>query len=162
MARQGDAFPGLLNLVYMYLDTLDVEPDERERLEAYLDLIRRRTNGASSSFLSLRALSSSGATELTVHGTRQASSGQRRAGSGSSCALTRSTSLTRSCRRRSTTTSWLLLTRCECSGICTPFYTWMSVYARVLMYHPPYCRERGQRAAPDFLPENYQSQPLKV
>ena len=66
MARQGDAFPGLLNLVYMYLDTLDVEPDERERLEAYLDLIRRRTNGASSSFLSLRALSSPEATELTV------------------------------------------------------------------------------------------------
>ena len=155
MARQGDAFPGLLNLVYMYLDTLDVEPDERERLEAYLDLIRRRTNGASSSFLSLRALSSSGATELTVHGTRQASSGQRRAGSGSSCARTRHTASTRPCRRRSTTTSWSPSTSCECFR----FHAWRPsrpLLGRVSCWHLAdwLYRERGLRKAPDFLPAN--------
>ena len=30
----------------MYLDTLDVEVDSRRRIEEYLDLIRRRTDGA--------------------------------------------------------------------------------------------------------------------
>ena len=45
---QGTAYPGLLNLVYMYLDTLDMEIDERQRIESYLDLIRRRTDGACS------------------------------------------------------------------------------------------------------------------
>lgn len=44
---QGSAFPGLLSLVYMYLDTLDVEVDSRRRIEEYLDLIRRRTDGSS-------------------------------------------------------------------------------------------------------------------
>ena len=43
---QGSAFPGLLSLVYMYLDTLDVEEESRRRIEEYLDLIRRRTDGA--------------------------------------------------------------------------------------------------------------------
>ena len=42
---QGTAYPGLLNLVYMYLDTLDVEVEERQRIEEYLDLVRRRTDG---------------------------------------------------------------------------------------------------------------------
>ncbi len=42
---KGTAYPGLLNLVYMYLDTLDVEDEERRRIEEYLDLVRRRTNG---------------------------------------------------------------------------------------------------------------------
>ena len=36
----------MLSLVYMYLDTLDVEVDSRRRIEEYLDLIRRRTDGA--------------------------------------------------------------------------------------------------------------------
>lgn len=44
---QGAAFPGLLSLVYMYLDTLDVDVDSRRRIEEYLDLIRRRTDGPS-------------------------------------------------------------------------------------------------------------------
>lgn len=43
---QCDAFPGLLGLVYAYLDTLDIEEGERVKLERYLDLIKRRTDGA--------------------------------------------------------------------------------------------------------------------
>lgn len=35
-----------MGLVYAYLDTLDVDEDERRRIEEYLDLIKRRTNGA--------------------------------------------------------------------------------------------------------------------
>ncbi|KAM5540208.1 hypothetical protein V8D89_006027 [Ganoderma adspersum] len=46
MNGKGSAFPGLLSLVYMYLDTLDVEVDSRRRIEEYLDLIRRRTDGS--------------------------------------------------------------------------------------------------------------------
>ncbi|KAI0645912.1 glutamate-cysteine ligase catalytic subunit [Trametes meyenii] len=38
-------FPGLLNLVYAYLETLDVSVEEARRIEEYLDLVRRRTNG---------------------------------------------------------------------------------------------------------------------
>ncbi|TBU33641.1 glutamate-cysteine ligase catalytic subunit [Dichomitus squalens] len=46
MNGKGTTFPGLLNLVYMYLDTLDVDDESRRRIEEYLDLIRRRTNGS--------------------------------------------------------------------------------------------------------------------
>lgn len=31
--------------MYAYLDTLDIEEGEREKLERYLDLIKRRTDG---------------------------------------------------------------------------------------------------------------------
>ncbi|KAH9942460.1 glutamate-cysteine ligase catalytic subunit [Epithele typhae] len=43
--KTGTTFPGLLNLVYMYLDTLDIEPAALARIEDYLDLVRRRTDG---------------------------------------------------------------------------------------------------------------------
>ena len=50
----------MLNLVYMYLDTLDVDDESRRRIEEYLDLIRRRTNGTSLFlFLSLVAVAHS-------------------------------------------------------------------------------------------------------
>ncbi len=38
-------FPGLLNLVYMYLETLDVDEESGRKIEEYLDLVRRRTDG---------------------------------------------------------------------------------------------------------------------
>ncbi|KAF8904414.1 glutamate-cysteine ligase catalytic subunit [Gymnopilus junonius] len=38
-------FPGLLPLVDAYLDTLDLEPPHKERIQKYLDLIRRRSDG---------------------------------------------------------------------------------------------------------------------
>lgn len=42
-----DEFPGLLNLVYAYLETLDVEGPELAKIEKYLDLVRRRAKGQS-------------------------------------------------------------------------------------------------------------------
>ena len=45
VGAQCDAFPGLFPLVYAYLDTLDMEEGERVKLERYLDLIKRRTDG---------------------------------------------------------------------------------------------------------------------
>lgn len=42
---QGESFPGLLSLVYAYLDTLDVDDKALVKIENYLDLIRRRANG---------------------------------------------------------------------------------------------------------------------
>ncbi|PCH43378.1 glutamate-cysteine ligase catalytic subunit [Wolfiporia cocos MD-104 SS10] len=41
-----NSFPGLFSLVYEYLDSLDISDDERERLDGYLDLVKRRTNGS--------------------------------------------------------------------------------------------------------------------
>ncbi|KAI0368347.1 glutamate-cysteine ligase catalytic subunit [Pilatotrama ljubarskyi] len=46
MNGKGSAFPGLLNLVYAYLETLDFDEKSARRIEEYLDLIRRRTNGS--------------------------------------------------------------------------------------------------------------------
>ncbi|KAH9892776.1 glutamate-cysteine ligase catalytic subunit [Cubamyces lactineus] len=46
MNGKGASFPGLLNLVYTYLETLDVDDESARRIEEYLDLIRRRTNGS--------------------------------------------------------------------------------------------------------------------
>ncbi|CDO69209.1 hypothetical protein BN946_scf185042.g111 [Trametes cinnabarina] len=46
MNGKGSAFPGLLNLVYAYLETLDMDEESAREIEAYLDLIRRRTNGS--------------------------------------------------------------------------------------------------------------------
>ncbi|KAF8070687.1 glutamate-cysteine ligase catalytic subunit [Lyophyllum atratum] len=43
---KGDRFPGLLRLVYDYLDTLDVDQEASVTIEKYLDLIRRRANGS--------------------------------------------------------------------------------------------------------------------
>jgi glutamate--cysteine ligase catalytic subunit len=41
-----DGFTGLLGLVRAYLDTLDVAPAERAQIDRYLDLVRRRADGA--------------------------------------------------------------------------------------------------------------------
>ncbi|KNZ72047.1 Glutamate--cysteine ligase [Termitomyces sp. J132] len=43
---KGDAFPGLLRLVYDYLETLDIDKEASVTIEKYLDLIRRRANGS--------------------------------------------------------------------------------------------------------------------
>ncbi|KAJ7072365.1 glutamate-cysteine ligase catalytic subunit [Mycena amicta] len=43
---KGGDFPGLLGLIYTYLDTLDIEPDELSKINAYLDLVRRRADGS--------------------------------------------------------------------------------------------------------------------
>ena len=37
--------PGLITLVYDYVDTLDVDDRQRSRLFEYLDFIRKRSNG---------------------------------------------------------------------------------------------------------------------
>ena len=42
---QSDSFPGLLGLVYSYLETLDVEPSELHRIHEYLDLVKDRASG---------------------------------------------------------------------------------------------------------------------
>ena len=44
-ACQEDTFPGLLGLVYSYLETLDVEESELKRIHEYLDLVKRRADG---------------------------------------------------------------------------------------------------------------------
>ncbi|KDQ21139.1 hypothetical protein BOTBODRAFT_25566 [Botryobasidium botryosum FD-172 SS1] len=41
-----DAFPGLLGLVNAYLNSLDVEFEEKQRLHKYLDFVKRRANGS--------------------------------------------------------------------------------------------------------------------
>ncbi|KAI0744210.1 glutamate-cysteine ligase catalytic subunit [Daedaleopsis nitida] len=46
MNGKGATFPGLLNLVYMYLETIDMDEHSSQRIEEYLDLVRRRTNGS--------------------------------------------------------------------------------------------------------------------
>ncbi|KAF8650391.1 hypothetical protein AX16_005199 [Volvariella volvacea WC 439] len=40
-----DDFPGLLSLIYSYLETIEMEDRERHDIEQYLDLIRNRANG---------------------------------------------------------------------------------------------------------------------
>ncbi|KAF9529245.1 glutamate-cysteine ligase catalytic subunit [Crepidotus variabilis] len=45
MTGKGVNYPGLLALVEAYLDTLDVEPHEMQKIRQYLDLIRRRAEG---------------------------------------------------------------------------------------------------------------------
>ena len=42
---QGAAFPGLLGLVEAYLETLDIDQAERQQINKYVDLVRRRANG---------------------------------------------------------------------------------------------------------------------
>ncbi|KAI0075747.1 glutamate-cysteine ligase catalytic subunit [Panus rudis PR-1116 ss-1] len=43
---KGTAFPGLLSLIYTYLETLDITPEERFKIGLYLDLVKRRANGS--------------------------------------------------------------------------------------------------------------------
>ncbi|KAF9241591.1 glutamate-cysteine ligase-domain-containing protein [Melanogaster broomeanus] len=43
---KGSGFPGLLGLVEAYLETLDMEPSEKQQIDRYLDLVRRRANGS--------------------------------------------------------------------------------------------------------------------
>jgi len=45
ISLQNNAFPGLLSLVYAYLDTLDIEVGAKKKIERYLDLVRCRSNG---------------------------------------------------------------------------------------------------------------------
>ena len=45
-APQDSTFPGLLRLVDAYLETLDATPYEKQQIDKYLNLIRRRANGA--------------------------------------------------------------------------------------------------------------------
>jgi hypothetical protein len=45
MFEQDNTFPGLLSLVYAYLDTLDIGDEARRKTERYLDLVRCRSNG---------------------------------------------------------------------------------------------------------------------
>lgn len=42
---QGNAFPGLLGLINAYVDTLDVDEAKRQKINKYLDLVKRRSNG---------------------------------------------------------------------------------------------------------------------
>ncbi|KAK7035478.1 glutamate--cysteine ligase [Paramarasmius palmivorus] len=46
MNGRGTSFPGLLGLVEAYVNTLDVEPADMVKIQSYLDLIRRRSNGS--------------------------------------------------------------------------------------------------------------------
>lgn len=46
MNGKGADFPGLLSLVYAYLETLDIDKTSRDRIEQYLDLIRGKSNGS--------------------------------------------------------------------------------------------------------------------
>ncbi|TFK26502.1 glutamate-cysteine ligase catalytic subunit [Coprinopsis marcescibilis] len=39
-------FPGLLSFIQEYLDTLDIEPEALAKIEQYMDLVRRRSNGS--------------------------------------------------------------------------------------------------------------------
>jgi len=41
-----DTFPGLLGLVNAYLNSLNVEFEEKRKLRKYLDLVKRRANGS--------------------------------------------------------------------------------------------------------------------
>jgi glutamate--cysteine ligase catalytic subunit len=41
------SFPGLLAMVWEYLDFTNVSPDEKSKLAPYLDLIQQRANGTS-------------------------------------------------------------------------------------------------------------------
>lgn len=45
MNGKGDTFPGLIGLVDLYLDTLHIEKKEMEKIQNYLNLIRRRSTG---------------------------------------------------------------------------------------------------------------------
>ncbi|KAJ4498240.1 glutamate-cysteine ligase catalytic subunit [Lentinula lateritia] len=44
---KGDSYPGLLGLIWAYIDTLDVSQQELSKIHSYLDLIRRRANAGS-------------------------------------------------------------------------------------------------------------------
>ncbi|KAF8556400.1 GCS-domain-containing protein [Imleria badia] len=43
---KGATFPGLLGLVETYLGTLDIDSSERQQINKYVDLVRRRANGS--------------------------------------------------------------------------------------------------------------------
>ncbi|KAF8813858.1 glutamate-cysteine ligase catalytic subunit [Phlegmacium glaucopus] len=45
MNGKGENFPGLLPLVDAYLDTLEIEFDDMKKIQSYLELVRRRSNG---------------------------------------------------------------------------------------------------------------------
>ncbi|KAF7977807.1 hypothetical protein HWV62_2725 [Athelia sp. TMB] len=43
---EGNAFPGLLNLINAYIDSLEVTEEERRKIGKYLDFIKQRSNGS--------------------------------------------------------------------------------------------------------------------
>jgi len=43
---KGETFPGLIQLIYAYLETIDLSETERHRIDEYMDLIKRRASGA--------------------------------------------------------------------------------------------------------------------
>ena len=50
---QNEHMPGLLRLIFAYLDTLEMTEPERVKIGHYLDLVRRRANGKLIPFLSV-------------------------------------------------------------------------------------------------------------
>ena len=108
---QGVAHPGLLGLVYAYLETLDISEEERCKISRYLDLIKRRSTGTNC-LLGLDA--------GTKMAPIQALLRRRQHGSETSSALIRSTSLTRWSAGRSTTTLWSPSMKCK-PGV--PFFS---------------------------------------
>lgn len=50
--------------MYSYLDTLEVEPSEMIRIHEYLELIKRRSNGEKTVYLTLKAYSLTGSLRL--------------------------------------------------------------------------------------------------
>ncbi|KAG8957355.1 hypothetical protein FRC03_010225 [Tulasnella sp. 419] len=46
MNGKGGEFPGLLGLINTYLDTLEIQSDQRQKIQRYLDLIRKRAKGS--------------------------------------------------------------------------------------------------------------------
>lgn len=103
--------PGLLRLIYAYLDTLEMTEPERVRIGQYLDLVRRRASGK---FFLHRCLLS--IVCLTRYVTQALSSPQPH-GSETLSVHILHTNLTQWSARRSTMTSWLLSTRCMYSKI---------------------------------------------
>jgi len=45
MNGKGENFPGLLPLVDAYLNTLEIDLDNMKKIQSYLELVRRRSNG---------------------------------------------------------------------------------------------------------------------
>jgi glutamate--cysteine ligase catalytic subunit len=49
MVGKADDFPGLIGVVEMFLETLDVDEQTEAKLRSYLSFVRRRATGAYSS-----------------------------------------------------------------------------------------------------------------
>ena len=98
---QGATFPGLLGFVEAYLETLDIDPSERQQINKYVDLVRRRANGTCLHFF--------GSYDPEAP---QARCSRWQAGCETLFDHIRHTKPTRWLLKRLITTSWLRLTRC--------------------------------------------------